>query len=166
MSASQIGLGLTVRRNQEHFASTLETRAKNLVALARRIFWTAENRLPETGRETFGSGLDEPSRFIFRVGIIEKGSVQKHFPTPLAPHIVYTYYAPHFSLLQQETCTRMAPKPKHRLSPVKIPIELNHELEECREHLGHTHTQAIEEAVRLYVQAAKKRKREAERNDV
>jgi metal-responsive CopG/Arc/MetJ family transcriptional regulator len=59
----------------------------------------------------------------------------------------------------------MAPKPKHRLSPVKIPIELNQELEECREKLGHTHTQAIEEAVRLYVRAAKRKPRPEQAED-
>lgn len=58
----------------------------------------------------------------------------------------------------------MAPRPKHRLSPVKIPIDLNEELEESRAKVGHTHTQAIEEAVRLYVRWAK-RQSKAERDD-
>jgi hypothetical protein len=45
----------------------------------------------------------------------------------------------------------MAPPKKHRLESVKIPIELNEEFLEARDALGHTHTQAVEEAIALYV---------------
>jgi hypothetical protein len=51
----------------------------------------------------------------------------------------------------------MAPRPKHRLSPAKIPLDLNDEFEAAKAAAGQTHTEAIEEAVRLYVKAVKRR---------
>lgn len=51
----------------------------------------------------------------------------------------------------------MAPKPKHRLEPAKIPLDLNDEFVAAKAAAGDTHTQAVEEAVRLYVKAAKRR---------
>ncbi len=50
----------------------------------------------------------------------------------------------------------MAPPKKHRLESVKIPIELNEEFVEAKDGLGHTHTQAVEEAIALYVKKAKR----------
>ncbi len=44
-------------------------------------------------------------------------------------------------------------KPKHRLAPAKIAIDLNGRFEAARDAAGHTHTEAIEEAIRLYVEA-------------
>lgn len=50
------------------------------------------------------------------------------------------------------------PKPqKHRLSPAKIPIDLNNEFEEAKSQTGDTHTQAVEQSIRLYVKAAKRK---------
>lgn len=48
---------------------------------------------------------------------------------------------------------------KHRLGAFKIPIELNAEFEASRIALGHTPTKAMEEAVRLYVKASRRKKR-------
>jgi predicted DNA-binding protein len=50
----------------------------------------------------------------------------------------------------------MAPQKKHRLESVKIPIELNEKFVEARDALGHTHTQAVEEAIEMYVRRAKR----------
>lgn len=41
---------------------------------------------------------------------------------------------------------------KHRLSPAKIPHALNTEFEAARAVTGDTHTQAVEAAIRLYVE--------------
>ncbi|GIL41223.1 hypothetical protein TMPK1_34600 [Rhodospirillales bacterium TMPK1] len=51
----------------------------------------------------------------------------------------------------------MAPPKKHRLESVKIPIELNEEFVQARDALGHTHTQAVETAIELYVKKAQRR---------
>lgn len=45
------------------------------------------------------------------------------------------------------------PKTRDRLAPVKIPIALNAEFVKLRELCGDTHTQAIEAAIRLYVES-------------
>lgn len=55
----------------------------------------------------------------------------------------------------------MARPTKHRLEPAKIPHDLNAEFMAAKEKTGDTHTNAVEEAVRLYVKAAKKRAKAA-----
>lgn len=54
---------------------------------------------------------------------------------------------------------------KHRLAPAKIPHELNDRFEAAKVVTGDTHTQAVEEAIRLYVEAAAKRQAAAEGAD-
>lgn len=48
-------------------------------------------------------------------------------------------------------------KPKHRLAPAKIPIELNDQFEAAKAATGDTHTQAVETAIGLYVKSARRR---------
>ena len=55
----------------------------------------------------------------------------------------------------------MAPPAKHRLSPAKIPLDLNDEFEKAKRTNDHTHTEAIEESIRLYVKTTKRRARRA-----